>query len=75
MKKSRFTEEQITFALRQVDLGTAVVEVCRQTPRNGYQYIRLARFQCRHGYSSLALGGCCCCGSLNSWHPLPPSAD
>ena len=30
MKKSRFTEEQITFALRQVDSGTAVVEVCRQ---------------------------------------------
>ena len=21
------------------------------------------------------LGGCCCCGSLNSWYPLPPSAD
>jgi len=30
MKKSRFTEEQIAFALRQVDSGTAVVEVCRQ---------------------------------------------
>jgi putative transposase len=30
MKKSRFTEEQITFALRQVDSGAAVVEVCRQ---------------------------------------------
>ena len=30
MKKSRFTEEQITFALRQVDSGIAVVEVCRQ---------------------------------------------
>jgi len=30
MKKSRFTEEQITFALRRVDSGTAVVEVCRQ---------------------------------------------
>jgi len=30
MRKSRFTEEQITFALRQVDSGTAVAEVCRQ---------------------------------------------
>ena len=27
MKKSRFTEEQIAFALRQVETGTAVAEV------------------------------------------------
>ena len=30
MKKSRFTEEQITFALRQVDSGAPVADVCRQ---------------------------------------------
>lgn len=30
MKKSRFTEEQIAFALRQADSGTAVVDACRQ---------------------------------------------
>jgi putative transposase len=30
MKKSRFTEEQITFALRQADAGTPVADVCRQ---------------------------------------------
>lgn len=30
MKKSRFTEEQITFALRQVEAGTPVADVCRQ---------------------------------------------
>ena len=30
MKKSKFTEEQIAFALRQVDTGTKVAEVCRK---------------------------------------------
>jgi len=28
--KKRFTEEQITFALRQVEGGTPVTEVCRK---------------------------------------------
>lgn len=30
MKKSRFTEEQIAFALKQAELGTAVPEICRK---------------------------------------------
>lgn len=30
MKKSKFTEEQIVFALRQQELGTSVEEVCRK---------------------------------------------
>jgi putative transposase len=30
MKKSRFSEEQIAFALRQVEGGTPVGDVCRQ---------------------------------------------
>lgn len=30
MKKSRFTEEQIAFALKQAELGTPVEEVCRK---------------------------------------------
>jgi putative transposase len=30
MKRSRFSDEQISYALRQVDGGTAVAEVCRQ---------------------------------------------
>ena len=30
MKKSRYTEEQISFALKQVELGTPVAEVCRK---------------------------------------------
>ena len=30
MKRKRFTEEQIAFALRQAESGTAVAEVCRK---------------------------------------------
>ena len=30
MKRNRFTEEQIAFALRQVESGVAVKEVCRK---------------------------------------------
>ena len=30
MKQSRFTEEQIAYALKQVELGMSVGEVCRK---------------------------------------------
>ena len=30
MKRSKFTEEQISFALRQAETGTRVAEVCRK---------------------------------------------
>ncbi len=30
MKKTRFTNEQIAFALRQAETGTSVAEVCRK---------------------------------------------
>lgn len=30
MKKSRFTEEQTAFALKQAELGTKVDETCRK---------------------------------------------
>lgn len=30
MKKSKFTEEQIAFALKQAELGVPIVEVCRR---------------------------------------------
>ena len=30
MKRSKFTEEQVAYALRQAEAGTAVPDVCRQ---------------------------------------------
>jgi putative transposase len=30
VKKSRFTEEHIAYALKQAELGTPVAEVCRK---------------------------------------------
>lgn len=30
MKKSKFSQEQIAYALRQAESGTAIAEVCRQ---------------------------------------------
>lgn len=30
MKKSKFTEEQITFALKQAESSTTVEEICRK---------------------------------------------
>ena len=30
MKQKRYTDEQIAFALRQADSGTAVAEICRK---------------------------------------------
>jgi putative transposase len=30
MKKSKFTEQQITWALKQADMGTPILEVCRK---------------------------------------------
>ncbi len=30
MKRSRFTDEQVAYALRQAEAGTAVADVCRQ---------------------------------------------
>jgi putative transposase len=40
MKKSKFTEEQIAFALRQAEAGTRVAEVCRKMGISEQTYFR-----------------------------------
>lgn len=41
MKKSRFTGEQIAFALRQPEVGTALLEVCREMEATFYRWKQL----------------------------------
>jgi putative transposase len=43
MKKSALTEEQITYALRQVELGTPVAEVCRKLGVSEQMFYRWKR--------------------------------
>lgn len=43
MKKSRFTEEQIAYALKQAELGTAVGEICRKMRHSGGHVLRVAQ--------------------------------
>ena len=43
MKRKRFTEQQIAFALRQADDGTAVKEVCRKMQISEQTFYRWKR--------------------------------
>ncbi len=43
MKKSRYTAEQIAFALRQAESGTLVPEVCRKMEISEQTYYRWKR--------------------------------
>jgi len=40
MKKSRFSEQQIAFILKQADDGTSVVEICRKAGISQQTYYR-----------------------------------
>ena len=43
MRKARFTEEQITYALKQVEFGKPVGEVCRQLGVSEQSFYRWKR--------------------------------
>ena len=43
MKKSKFTEAQIAFVLKQAEDGTPVAEVCRKARGDGGDLLQLAQ--------------------------------
>jgi len=43
MKRKRFTEEQITYALRQAESGTPVAEICRKLGVSEQSFYRWKR--------------------------------
>jgi putative transposase len=43
MRKARFTEEQITYALKQVESGKPVGEICRQLGVSEQSFYRWKR--------------------------------
>ena len=45
MKKSKFTEEQITYALKQAEMGTPVAEVCRKMETTAHRTTTFGNFQ------------------------------
>jgi len=53
MKKSKFTEEQIAFALRQAETGTRVAEICRKMGISEQTYFRWKKKYAGLGVSEL----------------------
>ena len=53
MKKSKFSEEQIAFALRQAETGTRVAEVCRKLGISEQTFFRWKRKYAGLGVSEL----------------------
>jgi putative transposase len=53
MKKSAVTEEPITYALRQVELGTPVAEVCRKLGGSEQTFSRWKRRVAGMGVAAL----------------------
>ena len=51
MKKSKFTEEEMTWALKQADLGTPVEEVCRKLGIANPSYLLAAQDRNKIGHS------------------------
>jgi putative transposase len=53
MKKSKFSEEQITYALRPAEAGTPVADVCRQMGCSEASFYLWKKRYCNVGVSEL----------------------
>ena len=53
MKKKRFTEEQISYTLKQAETGTPVTEVCRNLGISGQTFYRWKRKYAGMGIAEL----------------------
>ena len=54
MKRSKYTESQIVFAIKQVDTGTRLQEVCRKTGISEATF-----YNCKKTYGALGVSGLC----------------
>ena len=59
MKKSRYTEEQILFALKQAETGQVVTDVCRQMGISEATYYVWKKRYADLGFSRRASYGSC----------------
>ena len=59
MKKSRYTEEQVAYALRLAESGTPVADVCRQTGIAEATFYLWKRSSAASGYPRSASCGRC----------------
>ena len=64
MKKSKFTEEQIAYALRQADTGTPVGDVCRQVGVSEATF-----YQWKKKFAHLGVNECAACGNSRTRMP------
>ena len=58
MKRSRYSEEQIAFALRQAESGTPVTEVCRKMGVTEQSFYRWKRKYAGMGVPSSGASSC-----------------
>ena len=58
MKKKRFTEEQISYTLRQAESGTPVAEVCRNLGISEQTFYRWKRKYAGMGIAELGMQEC-----------------
>jgi hypothetical protein len=50
MKKSRFTDSQIMYALKHVEAGLSVLDLCRELGISYPTFLQMAISVWRHGY-------------------------